>query len=64
MLLIGFGEDHVVPAKVSRHQEAKYDDEVTITEYKLFEGRPHFPGAPGWKRSPTTHSPGRSSTRT
>jgi pimeloyl-ACP methyl ester carboxylesterase len=49
MLLIGFGEDHVIPAKVSRHQEAKYDDEVTITEYKLFEGRPHFPGAPGWE---------------
>ena len=49
ILLIGFGEDHVIPAKVSRHQEAKYDDEVTITEYKLFEGRPHFPGAPGWE---------------
>lgn len=49
MLLIGFGEDHVIPAKVSKHQEAKYDDEVTITEYKLFEGRPHFPGAPGWE---------------
>ena len=49
MLLIGFGEDHIVPAKVSRHQEAKYDDEVTITEYKFFEGRPHFPGAPGWE---------------
>jgi pimeloyl-ACP methyl ester carboxylesterase len=49
MLLIGFGEDHVIPAKVSRHQEAKYDDEVTITEYKLFDGRPHFPGAPGWE---------------
>ena len=49
LLLIGFGEDHVVPAKVSRHQEAKYDDDVDITEYKLFEGRPHFPGAPGWE---------------
>lgn len=49
MLLIGFGEDHVIPAKVSRRQEAKYDDEVTITEYKLFEGRPHFPGALGWE---------------
>jgi pimeloyl-ACP methyl ester carboxylesterase len=49
MLLIGFGEDHVIPAKVSSHQEAKYDDQVTITEYKLFEGRPHFPGAPGWE---------------
>jgi pimeloyl-ACP methyl ester carboxylesterase len=49
MLLIGFGEDHVIPAKVSKHQEAKYDDEVTITDYKLFEGRPHFPGAPGWE---------------
>jgi len=49
MLLIGFGEDHVIPAKVSKHQEAKYDDEASITEYKLFEGRPHFPGAPGWE---------------
>jgi pimeloyl-ACP methyl ester carboxylesterase len=49
MVLIGFGEDHVIPAKVSRHQEAKYDDEVTVTEYKLFESRPHFPGAPGWE---------------
>jgi pimeloyl-ACP methyl ester carboxylesterase len=49
LLLIGFGEDHVIPAKVTRHQEAKYDDNVNITEYKLFEGRPHFPGAPGWE---------------
>ena len=49
MLFIGFGEDHVVPPKATRHNEQKYDDSVSITEYHEFEGRPHFPGAPGWE---------------
>jgi hypothetical protein len=31
------------------HNERKYDDSVSITEYEEFEGRPHFPGAPGWE---------------
>jgi pimeloyl-ACP methyl ester carboxylesterase len=49
LLFIGFSEDHVVPPKATRHNERRYDDSVSITEYKEFEGRPHFPGAPGWE---------------
>ena len=49
LLFIGFGEDHVVPPKATSHNERKYDDSVSITEYREFEGRPHFPGAPGWE---------------
>ena len=49
LLFIGFGEDHVVPPKATKHNERKYDDSVSITEYHEFEGRPHFPGAQGWE---------------
>lgn len=49
LLFIGNSEDHVVPPKATRHNERKYDDSVAITEYHEFEGRPHFPGAPGWE---------------
>jgi pimeloyl-ACP methyl ester carboxylesterase len=49
LLFIGFGEDHVMPPKVVGHNEEKYDDAVSITEYKEFPGRPHFPAAPGWE---------------
>jgi pimeloyl-ACP methyl ester carboxylesterase len=49
LLFIGMGEDHVVPPKATMHNERKYDDSVSITEYKEFAGRPHFPGAPGWE---------------
>jgi pimeloyl-ACP methyl ester carboxylesterase len=49
LLFIGLGEDHVVPPKATMHNERKYDDSVSITEYQEFEGRPHFPGAPGWE---------------
>ena len=49
LLFIGLSEDHVVPPKATMHNERKYDDSVSITEYKEFEGRPHFPGAPGWE---------------
>jgi pimeloyl-ACP methyl ester carboxylesterase len=50
LLFIGNGKDHVVPPKATRHNERKYDDSVSITEYQEFEGRPHFPGAPGWEK--------------
>jgi pimeloyl-ACP methyl ester carboxylesterase len=50
LLFIGNSEDHVVPPKATRHNERKYDDSVSITEYHEFEGRPHFPGAPGWEQ--------------
>jgi pimeloyl-ACP methyl ester carboxylesterase len=49
LLFIGNSEDHVVPPKATRHNERKYDDSVSITEYHEFAGRPHFPGAPGWE---------------
>jgi pimeloyl-ACP methyl ester carboxylesterase len=49
LLLIGFGEDHVMPPKVVGHNEQKYDGAVSITEYKEFPGRPHFPSVPGWE---------------
>jgi pimeloyl-ACP methyl ester carboxylesterase len=49
LLFVGFGEDHLMPPKVVRHNEEKYDDSVSITEYTEFPGRPHFPGAPGWE---------------
>ena len=49
LLFVAFGEDHIIPPKVARHNEEKYDDQVSITEFKEFPGRPHFPGAPGWE---------------
>jgi pimeloyl-ACP methyl ester carboxylesterase len=49
MLFIAFGEDHVVPPKVIRHNVRKYDQSQAVTEYRDFPGRPHFPGAPGWE---------------
>jgi pimeloyl-ACP methyl ester carboxylesterase len=49
LLFIAFGEDHLMPPSVLRHNEEKYDDSVSITEIKEFPGRPHFPSAPGWE---------------
>ncbi len=49
LLFIGFGEDHVMPPKVVGHTEEKYDDSISITEYKEFPGRPHFPAVAGWE---------------
>jgi len=49
LLFIAFGEDHVVPAKASRHNAEKYGESKAITEFKEFPGRPHFPGAPNWE---------------
>jgi pimeloyl-ACP methyl ester carboxylesterase len=50
LLFIGFGEDHVMPPRVVGRNEAKYDDAVSITEYREFAGRPHFPAVPGWEQ--------------
>jgi hypothetical protein len=49
LLFIGMEEDHVVSPKATMHNERKYDDSVSITEYHEFEGRPHFRGASGWE---------------
>jgi pimeloyl-ACP methyl ester carboxylesterase len=49
LLFAAFGEDHVIPAKASRHNAEKYGKSSAVTEFKEFPGRPHFPGAPGWE---------------
>ena len=50
LLFIGGGEDHVIPAKVSRKMASKYDKASTVTAYKEFPGRSHFTaGEPGWE---------------
>jgi pimeloyl-ACP methyl ester carboxylesterase len=49
MLSIAFDQDHIVPPKAARHNVEKYAKSKSITEYKEFAGRPHFPGAPGWE---------------
>jgi pimeloyl-ACP methyl ester carboxylesterase len=49
LLFIAFGEDHVMPPKVVGHNEARYDDSLSVTEYREFPGRPHFPAVAGWE---------------
>ena len=49
LLFIGFGRDHLAPAKVSRHGVEQYRESKAITAIKEFPGRPHFPGVPGWE---------------
>ena len=45
LLFVAFEEDHIVPAKASRHNAEKYESGVVA--FKSFPGRPHLPGAPG-----------------
>jgi pimeloyl-ACP methyl ester carboxylesterase len=47
MLLIGFGDDHLMPPTVVRHNAAKYDLASVTTEYKELPGFGHFPGGSG-----------------
>lgn len=49
LLFLAFEDDHVVPAKATRHLAEKYDDSKAVIAFKSFPGRPHFPGAPGWE---------------
>jgi pimeloyl-ACP methyl ester carboxylesterase len=49
LLMIGFEHDHVVPPKVVWHNAVKYHGSDAVTVFHEFEGRPHFPGAPGWE---------------
>jgi alpha-beta hydrolase superfamily lysophospholipase len=50
LLLIAGGADHVIPAKVNRHNVDKYKHSQAVTEYKEFPGRSHFTvGEPGWE---------------
>jgi len=48
LLFIAFEEDHIVPPTATRHNAEKYRSGVIA--FKEFEGRPHFPGAPGWEQ--------------
>ena len=49
LLFVTFGEDHLMPPKVGRHMEEKYDDAASITELREFPNRPHFPTVTGWE---------------
>lgn len=49
LLFIAFGEDHICPPDAVYHMSQKYDYAETIIGFKEFEGRPHFPGVPGYE---------------
>jgi hypothetical protein len=49
LLFIAFGEDHICPPEAIGHMCAKYNSAETVVEFEEFEGRPHFPGVPGWE---------------
>lgn len=48
LLLIAFGEDHIIPPKASRHNAEKYHGPAVV-EFEEFAGLPHFPGVDGWE---------------
>ena len=50
LLFIGAGQDHVVPAKVSRKLAQKHSASKVPAEYKEFSGRSHYlVGQDGWE---------------
>jgi len=49
LLVIGNGEDHTVPASVSKEAATRLGKSKAVVDYKEFAGRPHFAGAPGWE---------------
>jgi pimeloyl-ACP methyl ester carboxylesterase len=50
LLIIGGGEDHVVPPKTSRTNFKLYHKSKAVTEYKEFAGRSHYiVGQDGWE---------------
>ena len=50
LLFIAGGNDHVIPAKVNKHNAEKYSKSNAITEYKEYPGRSHFTMAQdGWE---------------
>ena len=42
LLIVGAGEDHTVPAKLSKAQYTKYERSPARTDYLEFPGRPHL----------------------
>jgi pimeloyl-ACP methyl ester carboxylesterase len=50
LLIIGNGDDHTVPASVSKEAAKRLGKSTAVVDYKEFPGRPHFTaGAPGWE---------------
>lgn len=50
LLVVGNGEDHTVPASVSREAAKRLAKSGAVVEYREYPGRPHFTaGAPGWE---------------
>ena len=50
LLVMGNGQDHTIPASVSREAAQRLGKSKAVVEYKEFAGRPHFTaGAPGWE---------------
>lgn len=50
LLVIGNGEDHTVPASVSKEAARRLAKSGAVVEYREYPGRPHFTaGAPGWE---------------
>jgi pimeloyl-ACP methyl ester carboxylesterase len=49
LLIVGNGQDHTVPASVSKAAAKRLGKSGAVVDYKEFAGRPHFAGAPGWE---------------
>jgi pimeloyl-ACP methyl ester carboxylesterase len=50
LLIVGAGEDHTVPAKLSKAAYKRYEKSEAQTDYLEFEGRPHLHmAAPDWQ---------------
>jgi pimeloyl-ACP methyl ester carboxylesterase len=49
LLVIGNDQDNTVPASVSKEAAKHLGKSKAVVDYKEFEGRPHFPAAPGWE---------------
>jgi pimeloyl-ACP methyl ester carboxylesterase len=47
LLLIAFGDDHIIPPKAARHNAEHYKS--GLVAFREFPHRPHFPAAPGWE---------------
>ena len=49
LLVVGNGQDHTVPASVSKEAAKRLDKSKSVVDYREFAGRPHLAGAPGWE---------------
>jgi hypothetical protein len=50
LLIVGLGEDHTVPASLSKRQYEKYERSTAQTDCIEFDGRPHLGMASeGWE---------------